>query len=239
MKKWHLFSFFIFSFFGIGHLSLATTQEKFLHANSLYAHGDYDAAQRLYESIDNKGAAVWYNLGNCYYHLERYPEALVCWKRSLANGRSAWYADVESNSKHVQEILGIRECNGWYEPLFRGIMNYSLFCWQLLVLVILITVCIVILFFDTKKYKFVVGTFLILLCIATSSLGIKHWGLSKKNAIVAQETSLVAGTDERFSKLATLIKGEEIRVYEKQGKWVKVATNEATGWILEDNIIII
>lgn len=237
MKKGVFIIFFILSL--MDYDCFATTQETFLYANSLYAQGDYGKAQTLYESISNKGAAVWYNLGNCYYHLERYPEALACWKRSCMFGNYSWYADVKHNCKHVQELLGVQKNDLWYEPFIQYIMKYSLLWWQLLVIILCSVVAFLILWGDNKKYQAGKIALCCTLCLGISCLGIRYWQSSRNFAFIVQEASLMAGTDERFSKLAQLKKGEEVLVYEQQGPWVKVATGETIGWILAESIIII
>jgi len=220
-------------------LLFATSQEDFLHANDLYKRGDYADAQRLYASIDTKGAAVWYNLGNCWYHLKDYPQAIACWKRCLKYGGFAWYDDVVHNCSQAYEILGIQPHEVWYEHLVRTIRNYSLLWWQLVLILVSLVSCLLLLRSDYKKKSVLLGVMIGVMSVATSCLGIKYWGLSKKDALVGQEAFLVAGTDERFSRLATLKKGEEVVVYETRGKWSKVAANEGVGWILADTLIII
>jgi hypothetical protein len=55
----------------------ATDQETFLQANNAYSKKDFKQALYLYQHIENKGAAVWFNMGNCWYYLEQYAEALL------------------------------------------------------------------------------------------------------------------------------------------------------------------
>jgi tetratricopeptide (TPR) repeat protein len=57
-------------------------QEVFLKGNVAYLAGNIDGALKLYQTIDPKGPAVWYNLGNCYYRIGNYPEAIVAWRRA-------------------------------------------------------------------------------------------------------------------------------------------------------------
>lgn len=215
----------------------ATAQEDFLQANNLYAQRDYANAQKLYESIDNKGAAVWYNLGNCRYHLEHYPEALACWNRSLENGGSAWYDEVIHNCNHVQELLAIQPNGSRFDRFIYGIMNYSLLWWQLSVIMVLILLCITPFWFKGKKMIGAMGALASLMFLMMGCLGIKHRHLSRNYGFLLEETYLFAGTDERFSKHAILKKGDEVSIYDEQGQWAKVATSEGVGWILADTII--
>ena len=54
-----------------------TIKESFLQANVVYAQEEFKQALYVYQRIDNKGAAVWFNMGNCWYHLKQYVDALL------------------------------------------------------------------------------------------------------------------------------------------------------------------
>lgn len=216
----------------------ATSQENFLRANQLYINSDYAHSQKLYETIDNKGAAVLFNLGNCCYHLEQYPEALAYWKRSLKIGGKKWYNDVMYNCSHVQEILSVQQQQKWYELIVQTITYYSLLWWQLLVILLGI-IGIAMLFLYKQKSTMLLTVFFCMVSMTTGCLGIKYWHLSQERAIVAYESGIMAGTDERFSKIALLKKGTEVGVVAKQERWIKITTNENAGWIAADALIII
>jgi tetratricopeptide (TPR) repeat protein len=236
--KHRMFLMILFITLYLDKTTLATSQEDFLRANQWYLSGDYLKAKKFYDSIENKGAAVWFNLGNCCYHLEQYPEALAYWKRSLKTGGKRWRDDVLYNCQHVQEVLSVQQPQKWSELLTRVVADHSLLWWQL-VLILLGIIGTAMLFLYKKRKKVPVVVFFVVLCITTSCLGIKYWHLSQEHAIVAYESGLMAGTDERFSKIAILKKGLEVFVIQKQEKWTKVVTNEGAGWIMADALITI
>ena len=73
---------FIFLFFICANLYSSMEHEEFLRANSLYQQKKYREALKSYELIKKKGPATWYNMGNCYFRIEDYSHAIVCWRRA-------------------------------------------------------------------------------------------------------------------------------------------------------------
>jgi hypothetical protein len=63
-------------------LNSVTNQEHFLSGNQLYQQAQFQAALTAYQAINPKNSVVWYNLGNCAYHLEQYLDASLFWKRA-------------------------------------------------------------------------------------------------------------------------------------------------------------
>lgn len=54
-------------------------------ADSLYADGNYEQAAAIYESLLKEGEAaeLYYNLGNCYYKMEKLAYAVLNYERAL------------------------------------------------------------------------------------------------------------------------------------------------------------
>jgi tetratricopeptide (TPR) repeat protein len=54
-------------------------------ADSAYAKGHYQQAAKMYNSLlkQGKSAAVYYNLGNCYYRMEDMTHAVLAYERAL------------------------------------------------------------------------------------------------------------------------------------------------------------
>lgn len=58
---------------------------RFESANQIYRSGDYLKAAKLYEEILSQGyegPALYYNLGNCYYKLNKIPAAILQFERA-------------------------------------------------------------------------------------------------------------------------------------------------------------
>jgi tetratricopeptide (TPR) repeat protein len=213
-----------------------TAQENFLRANAAYNKDDFKSALASYQLIDNKGAAVWYNMGNCYYHQERYSDALVSWKRALKNGGAFLQSMVDRNCQNVYQKLGITLPTSFFNFLTQTINSFSLMQWQMIFLIFVYIFLGLFIYLQRKKRFFTQLFFLILVCLNGTGLGIKYWMSTYVIAVVKHESYLVAGTDERFSKLGSLEVGHEVIVKEKRDQWSKIESNGQTGWVLAENI---
>ena len=63
----------------------AETDVRFESANQAYREADYPRAAKMYEEILSQGyesAALYYNLGNCYYKLHNIPSAILHFERA-------------------------------------------------------------------------------------------------------------------------------------------------------------
>ena len=79
-------------------------EELFLHANKCYEKQECDKALELYQSMNCKGPAAWYNMGNCCYQLDNYVDAMVCWKRAQRGASYHDCLDIEHNEQEVNML---------------------------------------------------------------------------------------------------------------------------------------
>jgi len=125
-------------------------EELFLRANKYCEQHDWSQALTLYRSINQKGSLVWYNMGNCCYHLKNYTEALIYWKRAEQGTLYKIYAQ----SKHNQRILA-RKLNR-VVPVVRVQQLYEFFVYNLLGIPLLFLQVLFLfcwsLFFFSKRY---------------------------------------------------------------------------------------
>ena len=83
MKIKYIFLSSVFLIFTLSYAYVENThQDLFLKANLLYKSGKFEKSKDLYEKIPNKGSRVYYNLGNCFYRLDKYGYALLNWRRA-------------------------------------------------------------------------------------------------------------------------------------------------------------
>src|SRR6185369_5044389 len=72
-------------------------EERFLSAIDAYKHEQYERALDLNESIPDKGRAVLFNMGNCYWELNKPIDAVVCWRRAQRGAPRAEYDAAQKN----------------------------------------------------------------------------------------------------------------------------------------------
>lgn len=218
-------------------VSNTSSQEYFLQANVAYKKTDFKKAVELYQSIDNKGAATWYNLGNCWYHLGNYTNALACWKRAVRYGGSFLHNAVEHNCSVAYQKLGTSyNSHSLLKKIITIISGYSFFMWQILFLIMFYIFLGLTMRLYRKRQFLILSIFFCFVSLTGSCLGIKYWVSAQIRGIIKNDCSAVAGTDERFSKITMLGCGQEVVVKEQKDLWCKIQSNGQVGWILTENI---
>ncbi len=241
-------------------LSLATS----LHAqdpaalmkqgNEAFKNADYTQAASSYEAILNAGyenADLYYNLGNAYYRLEEFGQAVLNYERALRlkpNFRDARQNLELVQSKTEDQITPLPEFFlakwaksfiGWFSPAG----------WRVVLLIILALLgALLVFFFLCNDYRWrknsligsILATCLLLIAIAAaiaSSASFNH----HDKAVVTEPMIVVKGSPETSSidKLV-LHEGTELDIEETLGDWHKVRIADGnTGWVQSDEITII
>lgn len=103
--------FFILLLFFSSFVHAQSWQEIFLQANNCYGNKEYEKALHLYEQIPNKGAATWYNMGNCAYKKGDNLHALLYWKKAERYDSNAIAHDSRTNSIVAAQHLSLPDSN--------------------------------------------------------------------------------------------------------------------------------
>lgn len=214
-------------------MSAKNNEEFFLRGNQLYRQGSWQEALNLYDAIDHRGAAVWYNMGNCWYHLHDYPRALAAWKRAERMADRSLRVQCRTN----QALISSQNSEGYLTFLrhFFGdyAASYSIFMLQILVLLLWYA------FFlfsraaiHSKLYRLlrsVTGFPLIICVILLSERYLEKQCVT--GIVQAHETNLFAGPDNRYQPLRTLQAAEQVLVHDIRADWCRISTSAESGWV--------
>lgn len=242
MKKQMLICILIFS---AGWLIAGTMQESFLKANAAYNAGKVQDALTLYKSIEPKGQAVWHNMGNCYFKLGNYADAIVQWRRAQKYASWREVAILEQYIIQAYRAQGASYDQSWqtrmHALIIRGGALCSLFMLQLIFL------CLVWILFLCgpgwfKKSRYALFVLLSVSTLLIGVVGIVNYrvqeypyGLVTKNVI-----SVYAGPGRDFALLAEAKMLDTMRVYQKRDGWLKVRLDRSGyGWIAEADLEVL
>ncbi len=217
-------------------------QELFLRGNKAHEQKQWNDALSLYNTIEKKGRAVWYNMGNCFYRLGKFSQAIVCWKRAACGASLIEYDDSMMNIAAAYEKLG----NPKEDSLFIAFERWAnvlptlplqvlfLLCWYALWIIGMVGYRRRILF-----YSVMFGlSFLVI--ILGNILLTKYYAQKYEKGIVVNNTSqLLAGPHEGYHTIGNVPLADELLVYEKRPGWYKVAGHNAQGWIPSSNVEVI
>lgn len=220
----------------------AHDQETFLQANALYATGEYPQAIDLYQSISRKGAGVYLNLGNAYYHQGDLVSALIQWKKAQRLARGTLLHTILKQIELVERQLQIPQSA--YTPLFMKFGPYVSFIpmmmmqllWLLLIFMLLLNVV-------KKSYPRRALSMLILLfaCALVSSIMAMKQVLQLPSCALVHkaQTPLFAGPNNQYHTMSMLPAGSQVSICKQGATWCKIACGNNVGWIESSALVVV
>lgn len=240
MKNIFLYLFLLLS-------QLFFAQNSFEKGNALYQESKYEQAAQEYENIVNvekkQSAELYYNLGNCYYKLNKVAPAIYYYEKALVLNPN--HAEALNNLKFAKKLTidEIKEVPkvGFAKLIrnFTGIYHYNTWAW------ISVSIAVVFLLFfigyyfsqlTRSKRVYFIGMFLILLALLvslTSGFLEKSHFDNERPAIVFAEIAEVRSEPQKAgSPIFTLHEGAKVYVKQSLQNWKKIELTDGTeGWI--------
>lgn len=220
-------------------------------AEDLYREGKYNEAAEAYHKVLESGwesAALYYNLGNCYYKLGENTRAILNYERALilnpGNG------DVKYNLEMAQkaivdkiEVLPELFLLRWYKAV---VSNFSADQWAYIsVGLFILCLCMVAMFFYSasvwaKKTGFFSGAILFIFTILAVSFAFKQNERVKNRdyAILTTPSVTVKGApDNSGTSLFVVHEGLKVRVIGTLGDWYNIRLADGNeGWVLKSDL---
>lgn len=242
----------IFSNESIEQKSLIDSFEK---ANLLYNNAQYVESLENYKEIIDSGyqsAAIFYNMGNCYYKINDVANAILFYERSILINPAD--EDVRNNLQMVRNSL-IDDIDQVPESFFISKLNsvsalYSYNTWGIFCIVlsfVFLALFIVYYFSNSpimKRSTFLGLIFLFLIISIVLRLGFnsleKNY-IEKYAIIFAQKIEIKEQPNMRSNNILQLHKGSKLKVIDEfNEEWSKIKlANGQEGWIRNNEIKII
>lgn len=217
-------------------------EETLLCANKYGKQQQWQKALDSYTEMKQKGSLVWYNMGNCCYHLKDFTMAFIYWRRAQQNASSIIY----EQSAHNQAVL-IRQLNKeapihWLQRLY-DFFAYNLLRISLLFLQILFLSCWFSLFF-LRRYqgkRFFLLTLLMVMFSGLVGVGmfVKQKQTNKVGVITADNVNVFAGPSQGYHVLDTLNHIDQVTIQDIKPDWYKVKYATGVGWVTADAIQVV
>lgn len=216
-------------------------EENFLRANKAYKEKEYKQALELYQSIRPKGPAIWENIGNCFYALGDYAQAIIAFKRAEF-GTLKQCKTIQQKINAVYHKLDYPIESNWLEYAYTYIKcmisGISLLSLQLLFLLLWF-----IFFFciykgrQGKKYRMISALlFGVLVVIGVMTLVKYKEHMQQIGIVLPKTTEVFAGPDKNFYQLGSLNRAQEINIQDERSGWYKIQYKKITGWVRADAI---
>ena len=216
-------------------------------ADALYEKGNYEEAAAAYESllkVEGLAAEVYYNLGNCYYKLDKIPFAVLNYERALLLDPGD--GDIRANlalarGKTVDKVVPPSEM--FFVTWWRDLTNcMSMDSWTIVGFSAFILMLIGILVYRfvpqllARKIGFYSAMFLFaLVIIANFAAFSQHRDLTHRNTAVILAPSVVvkSSPSDRSTDLFLIHEGSTVEILDNSMKeWMEVKFEEGKqGWI--------
>jgi tetratricopeptide (TPR) repeat protein len=231
-----------------------SAQDILQQANEAYGKNDFSGALQLYEqALKDKGvsAAVYYNIGNCYYKLNKIGPSILNYERAhLLNpaDRDIRFNLEIARLKTVDKIEPVGEffLTEWFQNLM-NLMSTDDWSYFSIVSFILMIAGLFLFFFSRrigiKKLGFYAGICLLVFVIVGNVFAYSQKKkLTQRNTaiIYVQTTTIKNSPDNSGTDLFILHEGTKVQVESSLGEWSKIETADGNvGWIKKTEIEII
>jgi hypothetical protein len=231
--------------------SFVFAQSGFEKGNVLYQKGQYEQAIQAYESVldsHQQSADLYFNLGNCYYKLNKVAPSIYNYEKALVLAPED--VDITNNLKFAQKLTidEVKEVPkvGFAKLLrdFTGMYHYNTWAWISIVFGLMFLGFFIGYYFSLAavlKRIFFFGMFvwvLFLLVSVGAAIFERNHFVTDRPAIVFAEVIEVKSEPQKASP-ATFVLHEGTKVFVKEilGKWKKIELTDGTeGWIESEAI---
>jgi len=246
-----LFSFIFISLLCIQSL-FALTSAQLSKGNKAYEEGKFADAIMYYEQIvaeeKLRSAALYFNLGNSYYKLTDYPNAILNYERALRMSPNE--ADIQynldlANGKIEDKIEPLPQLfyKRWYYS-FRNAAGQDAWASLFLICFALSVLALGLFFLSSKSaYKKLgfYGCFAFLsaaLVFISLAFSMRHWQDIQREAIVfAGSVSVKSSPVESGTGLFVIHSGTKVKITDELGAWRRVKLADGNeGWLQSGDI---
>lgn len=213
--------------------------KDFEAANGLYDQGKYAGAASGYESIIQRGhysAALFYNLGNADFRLEKPGAAVLNYER--ASSLSPGNPDIQANLAYARGQTGARVAEkDWRDAV---VMNFGTDSYSLLAAVAAWVAIFAAAFFFlwSRKASLALAAICCTMVAGYAMFAIYHLEKNDGLAIVTAKTAEARHAPADNSTLAaTLPVGSRVWILEQRGPWTHCRLpDNADAWLPADSI---
>lgn len=229
----------------------AQGEKLFSEAASAYNDGRYEEAAELYREIIENGqhsAAVYYNLGNTYYKMNRIAPSIYYYEKALLLDPDD--QEIKNNLAFAQnmtldaiEELPETDINRAYK-LVTGLLTYDQWAYLSVIFMILfvlgMSLYMVFRFPREKRISFTAGLVALGLMVISVSLAYVQYReyITEQPAIIfAEETRVRTEPNMRSEQAFLLHEGTKVNILEGLDSWKRIELqNGQSGWLLAEDL---
>jgi len=223
-------------------------------ANSLYVEGKYEEAIKEYKKIletEEVAAELFYNLGNCYYRINNFTEAIYYYEKAkmiCPNDKDINENLKMANLQIVDKITPLPQFFGT-RVVNNIIRSKNSIFWanlSILTFVVLLSAILIYLFSKIKTLKiisFFSGILLLLISTTTFIFANKqyHYQTSHTQAIVFSPSVVVKSEPEaKATELFIIHEGLKVDIQKNSNDWCQIRLVDGKeGWLKKSDIKVL
>ena len=229
-------------------------QELFDEAATAYNEGRYEEAAALYEKIIDGGehsAAVYFNLGNTYYKLNRVAPSIYYYEKALL---------LDPDDPEIKENLGFAQnmtldaveklpetdINKAYEQV-TGVLTYDQWAFLAVLFMVLFVLgmCLYMVFRfpREKRLSFTAGLIslgLMVISLVLAYVQYRPYTSEQPAIIFAEETAVRTEPNTRSEQAFLLHEGTKVNVLDRLNDWQRIELeNGQSGWLLAEDLKVL
>ncbi len=228
-----------------------TPKEIFSKGNELYKNGDYLKAIDSYKSIEDEGLqsdVLYFNLGNCYYKLNKVAPAIYYYEKALKlNPKNVKAATNLSFAKRMTiDVIDTLPKTFFQKLSNTVIQKFSFDTWAIIAVIASFLVAIFFLlyyfsFSSTKKLMYFNTSIIsLVVLIITLFFAIENYSLEQKNRtaiIFATKVEVKDAPSTNSDEVFELHEGTKVMVLDELDNWKQIKLSDGkTGWISADDL---
>ena len=246
MKKLYIILLFFGQF-----VVAQTANELFQKANEQYKLAKYENAIKTYEQIESLGlisSDLYYNIGNCYYKLNKVAPSIYHYEKALLI--NPLNTDAENNLIFARRLTidNIEEIpKSVFQKLddsFVKKLSYDEWALVSVVFSTLGSILFLLFYFayspGKKRLFFVTSIFCFLLLITSEIFTVKEYDFYKNTVeaiIYAAETEVKNSPTENGETVFTLHEGTKVSVLDTVDNWKKIKIADGKiGWMISNEL---
>ncbi len=223
-----------------------SNEENLKHqASESYKNNDFDTALRMYSELESsigQNPDILYNIGNCYFRLNRIGLAILYYKKALLINSSHQLAQKNLNFalKFTIDKQDFDNQNFLSNIVSRVYHSLSLNFLSIICLVFLLLLVVIIHrllrgnpeYVHTVQLIFIVLIFINLLFISWTGIRFYHYKNNNTAVILSSEVSAYSGPGEKYTKLFTIHEGLIVKINKQDNAWSLLSLdNGLSGWV--------
>jgi tetratricopeptide (TPR) repeat protein len=228
-------------------INFASSEHRFFYmANQLYLEKDYSKAAELYQQIitdGNENAFVYYNLGNCYYRMNKYGLAILYYEKAKLiepDDESIKKNLIIANNKIIDKIQPIQRVFflKWIDAIIDG-FSLNFLTWLSINFFWLVFISLAIQILSRKiiykKIMFITSIVFFILFLIFSFFSYQSYEKfqnTKNGIVIVNSVYVKSSPDATSTDLFILHEGTKFEIIDKMSDWVKIKlVSGATGWV--------